>query len=217
MPLGGCVVEVGDVLQVGTTRRVVLDDRVVRCFPGPAAARPSYVDTFLYDAHPAMAQAVGDGALYALAPGRGFLAHREAGNRIHTYVVLDRPLEWFDGIDFADADTAKAVIAAEFEDWAPELVSLIADADSAPALRSIHQLPDRHRWERVPGVTLIGDAAHVTLPGGEGANVAMLDGAELGQAIAAHRDDSRPPSVPTRRSCSPAPRRKPSPHTRRSS
>jgi 2-polyprenyl-6-methoxyphenol hydroxylase-like FAD-dependent oxidoreductase len=33
------------------------------------------------------------------------------------------------------------------------------------------------------------DAGHVTLLGGEGANIAMLDGAELGQAIAAHPDD----------------------------
>ncbi|MBL7253807.1 FAD-dependent oxidoreductase [Paractinoplanes lichenicola] len=143
----------------------------------------SYVDTYLHDVdrrHPRAAAAVGAGALYALEPGQGFLAHREAGNVIHTYVVLSRPVEWF-----TRAALTRERVAAEFTGWAPELVALIAGSDTPPVLRSIHQLLDRHRWARTPGVTLLGDAAHVTVPGGEGANLAMLDGGELGQAIAA--------------------------------
>lgn len=158
----------------------------------PTYSGMSYIDVYTHDAenrHPETARLVGDGALYALIPGKGFLAHREAGDVIHTYVVLSRPLEWFADIDFEDADAARARIAAEFADWAPALVALITESDSAPVLRSVYELPDDHQWSRVPGVTLLGDAAHLTVPGGEGANLAMLDGAELAQAVAAHPEN----------------------------
>jgi 2-polyprenyl-6-methoxyphenol hydroxylase-like FAD-dependent oxidoreductase len=154
----------------------------------PEYAGMSYVETYLHDVdqrHPTAAATVGHGALYALIPGKGFLAHREPDDVIHTYVVLSRPPEWFADINFDDHATTRRRIAAEFDDWAPELTALISEGESAPILRSIHQLPDRHRWTRTPGVTLLGDAAHITVPGGEGANLAMLDAADLGQAIAA--------------------------------
>ncbi len=82
-----------------------------------------------------------------------------------------------------------ARVAAEFDGWASELTALITASDTAPVVRPLHTLPIGHRWDGVPGVTLIGDAAHLAAPDGEGANLAMLDGARLGQAIAAHPDD----------------------------
>ncbi len=158
----------------------------------PEYVGTSFVETYLHDAdarHPAAAAAVGGGALFSLAPGQGIFAHREAGNILHAYVALSRPAEWFAGIDFTDAAAATARVAAEFDGWAPALTALITDGETAPVLRTLHALPTRHRWDRVPGVTLLGDAAHLAPPAGEGANLAMLDGAELGQAIAAHPDD----------------------------
>ena len=160
-------------------------------------AKPEYVGTtfveiYLYNVdekHSAAAEAVGDGAMYAPAPGKAVAAHREAGDIVHTYVQLNRTAEWFAGIDFTDAAAATARVAAEFDGWAPELTALITDGETAPIPRAIHALPDEHRWDRVPGVTLLGDAAHLMAPSGEGANLAMFDGAELGRAIAAHPDD----------------------------
>ncbi|MFE3190334.1 FAD-dependent oxidoreductase [Nocardia sp. NPDC059240] len=161
-------------------------------------ARPEYVgatfvETYLRDAdarHPATAALVGAGAMYALTPGQGITTHREAGATLHTYVQLRRSAEWIAGIDFTDPATATATIAAEFEGWAPELTALITDSDTPPVARMIHTLPRGHRWDRVPGVTLLGDAAHLMPPSGDGANLAMLDAAELGRAIAAHPDDT---------------------------
>ena len=157
----------------------------------PQYTGTTFIETYLYDAddrHPATAEAVGDGAMYALTPGKGIVAHREAGAVLHTYVELNRPLEWVDNIDFTDA-TATARVAAEFDGWATVLTALITDGETTPIARPIYTLPDAHRWERTPGVTLLGDAAHLMAPSGEGANLAMFDGSELAQAIAAHPND----------------------------
>jgi len=101
----------------------------------------------------------------------------------------ERAEGWFAAVDFDDADAATARIAAEFDGWAPELTALISDGETAPVLRTLHTLPIGHRWDRVPGVTLLGDAAHLMPPNGEGANLAMYDGAALADAVAAHPAD----------------------------
>jgi 2-polyprenyl-6-methoxyphenol hydroxylase-like FAD-dependent oxidoreductase len=158
----------------------------------PEYVGTSFVETYLHDAdarHPEAAAAVGGGALFALAPGQGIFAHREANAVLHAYVALNRSVEWFAGIDFADSTAATGRVAAEFEGWAPALRALITDGANTPALRALYALPTGHRWERAPGVTLLGDAAHLAPPAGEGANLAMFDGAELAKAIAAQPDD----------------------------
>ncbi len=108
---------------------------------------------------------------------------------LHTYVQLKRPLEWIEAIDFADAEGARARVAGEFAGWAPELTALITDGETPPVARMIHSLPNAHRWERLAGVTLLGDAAHLMPPSGDGANLAMFDGAQLALALAAQPDD----------------------------
>lgn len=55
--------------------------------------------------------------------------------------------------------------------------------------QSITTLPLGLTWPSTPGITLLGDTAHLMPPVGQGANMAMLDGALLGVALAAHPHD----------------------------
>ncbi|MEV0840403.1 NAD(P)/FAD-dependent oxidoreductase [Actinocatenispora sera] len=164
-----------------------------------SAATPDYlgvtfVEIDLHDAdtrHPAAAAMAGRGSLFALGDGTGLLAHRETGGSLHVYAALPVPAGWADGIDFADRPAVQDAVLAHFTDWSDGLRALVAEADGPLVPRPLYGLPAGHRWSRVPGVTLLGDAAHLMSPfAGEGANNAMLDGAELGEALAAHRGDA---------------------------
>ena len=151
----------------------------------PAYAGISWVETFLFDAdnrHRSAAELVGAGSMFALAPGQGILAYREGDGNLHVYAQFRKPPEWLAGIDLARA-------VHEFDGWAPSLTALLTEGDTPLNPRAIYALPADHRWNRVPGVTLLGAAAHLVPPNGEGANVAMYDGAELGRLIAAHPED----------------------------
>ncbi|MFH8218147.1 FAD-dependent oxidoreductase [Streptomyces sp. NPDC018057] len=170
-----------------------------RIRPLVSAARPAYTGVSFVEAdlreadarHPVAAEVVGGGFFFALGAGRGFLAHRETHGDLHVYAAVVAPEDWLDGIDFTDTDTAKERVLDRFADWDKSLRSLVADADGPLVPRRIHALPVGHRWDRVPGVTLLGDAAHLMSPfAGEGANLAMLDGAELAGFLAARPDDT---------------------------
>jgi 2-polyprenyl-6-methoxyphenol hydroxylase-like FAD-dependent oxidoreductase len=162
-------------------------------------ARPTYtgisfVETDLLDAdtrHPRSAEVIGNGFFVCLGDERGFLAHRETDGSLHVYTGLKVDEGWVDTIDFTDPAVAKEAVLAYFEGWDESLRALVADADGLLVQRRIHALPVGHSWKRTPGVTLLGDAAHLMSPfAGEGANLAMFDGAELGLAIAAHVGDT---------------------------
>jgi 2-polyprenyl-6-methoxyphenol hydroxylase-like FAD-dependent oxidoreductase len=159
----------------------------------PVYTGMSFIEVDHHDAatrHPGPAKTVGAGMLFALGAGQGFLAHAETDGSLHIYIALSKPADWIDSVDWTDTAEGQAVLLDEFHDWAPEFHALITEADSALVPRTINALPLQHRWNRVPGVTLLGDAAHVMSPfAGEGANLAMLDGAELGKAIVAHPGD----------------------------
>ncbi|MFE2378438.1 FAD-dependent oxidoreductase [Streptomyces sp. NPDC059398] len=170
-----------------------------RIRPLLSAALPAYTGISLVEAdlpdadvrHPESAAVVGGGMLFALGERKGFLAHRESDGSLHIYAALTAPQEWISTVDFTGTESARAAVLEQFEGWDDSLRALVADAEGPLVPRLVHALPVGHRWDRVPGVTLLGDAAHLMSPlAGEGANLAMIDGAELGLALAAYPGDT---------------------------
>ncbi|GGS65511.1 monooxygenase [Nonomuraea spiralis] len=180
--------------------------------------RPHYtgitaVETSLDDVdarHPDLARLVGDGAMAVYGVNRSLVAQRNSGGHVKVYAQFRAPLDWHTnaerhlglnrhassnegadegaGLDLADAEAVRSGLLALFDGWAAPVLDLLRHG-AAFAHRPLYVMPVSHTWAHVPGVTLLGDAAHLMPPLGVGANLAMLEGAELAESIAAGSGD----------------------------
>jgi 2-polyprenyl-6-methoxyphenol hydroxylase-like FAD-dependent oxidoreductase len=135
---------------------------------------------------------VGRGNYWVFGDGLSLAAQRNGDGRVRIGVNFYNTAEdWFatSGIPFDDPAAARARLIDLLSGWDTRFHALIAACDDTVEPRSITTLPIGLTWPSTPGVTLLGDAAHLMPPVGEGANMALLDGALLGLALAAHPDD----------------------------
>ncbi|MGW1740533.1 FAD-dependent oxidoreductase [Nocardia sp. NPDC001965] len=142
--------------------------------------------------HPELAAMVGRGNYWVLGNGLSLAAQRNGDGRVRIGISFyNTAADWFttSGIPFDDPAAARARLIELLPGWHPRFTALIAACDETIVPRSITTLPVGLTWPSTPGVTLLGDAAHLMPPVGEGANMALLDGALLGLALAANPDD----------------------------
>ncbi len=162
-----------------------------RIRPAVSPVTPHYtgvtsVETSLDDVdtrHPGLARLIGDGSVAVYGVNRSLVAQRNSGGHVKVYAKFRAPLDWHADLDPADAEAVRSSLLALFDGWAAPVLDLLRHG-AAFVHRPVHVLPVSHTWTHVPGVTLLGDAAHLMPPLGAGANLAMLDGAELAESLA---------------------------------
>jgi len=133
--------------------------------------------------HPEAAKLVGHGTMFSFSNGTGIVGQRNGNAMLRIYAAFRTWPEETDRPNKTLANITKEQLISRFSGWAPKLLSLISNADRIIAVRPIVALPVGLNWRRRDGLTLIGDAAHAMPPLGVGVNLAMLDAAELAEAI----------------------------------
>ncbi|KAJ2960266.1 hypothetical protein NQZ79_g4444 [Umbelopsis isabellina] len=160
--------------------------------PLVSSAIPQYSGVKLIEAtianadqdYPETSKLVGPGTLWAMANNRSLMAQRNGDGTIRTYVCLRLPVDGLSHVDFSNVEATKTFFLEKFSDYDEPHKNLIRNSYILTP-RDIFILPTDHKWETRTGITLLGDAAHLMTPfAGEGANMAMWDGANLADAIA---------------------------------
>ncbi|MBT2501310.1 NAD(P)/FAD-dependent oxidoreductase [Curtobacterium sp. ISL-83] len=179
----------------------------------PAYTGVTFVDalfTRVSEQHPEIAALVGDGHMWANGDGRTLVLQRNSGDVVRGYISMRAELDWLasaglgiadgrggvvdaNGTQTTDTDRVRQALRERFADFSPTLLRIIDESEGTLPNRPIFALPTPTEWQHRDGITLLGDAAHVMSPfGGNGVNLALLDGAELARAVLSAVDEGTP-------------------------
>jgi 2-polyprenyl-6-methoxyphenol hydroxylase-like FAD-dependent oxidoreductase len=135
---------------------------------------------------PDLYKLVDKGSMFAFSESKSIMAQQLGNGRLNVSTWGTHPEEYikiFDG-KTNDPEFVKAKLMKEYENWHPQLLQIIEISDGPIVPRNLYMLPVGTNWKHHPGITMMGDAAHLMGPfAGEGVNLAMSDAMNLATAI----------------------------------
>ncbi|SDD98668.1 2-polyprenyl-6-methoxyphenol hydroxylase [Mucilaginibacter pineti] len=129
-------------------------------------------------------QLVNQANLMAMGNGATLAAQPRGDGGLTFYAASMYPENWEkdSGIDFNNTEEVQHYLIDHYENWNPVFFSLFKACQHFVP-RPLNYFPLENRWETKANITLIGDAAHLMPPNGEGVNLAMLDALDLSSCL----------------------------------
>ena len=133
---------------------------------------------------PDMYALVNKANLVAMGVGKSIAAQPRGDGGLTFYASSLYPEDWLEtsGIDFTNREDVCAYLTSFYEGWNPIFYTLF-QASTHFVPRPLTYFPLDQYWDAKANLTLIGDAAHLMPPSGEGVNTAMLDALDLSECL----------------------------------
>lgn len=134
---------------------------------------------------PIINQLLKGGKIYVHHDGKYLHLSSKGDGSLDFYISCKKDENWLSnsGIDFSNRLQILEWFKKEFSGWDNLWLELIENVSLPLLLRPQYCIPFNQSWETQPNITLLGDAAHLMPPSGEGVNLAMLDALELSEYL----------------------------------
>lgn len=129
---------------------------------------------------PEMHALLANANLMALGDGKGIGAQPRGDGGLTYYASAKYPEDW--NIDATNKNEVCDFLMEFYEGWNDTYFTLFQATDQF-TVRKLHYFPLDQTWQAHSNITIIGDAAHLMPPSGEGVNTAMLDALDLSEYL----------------------------------
>jgi len=125
------------------------------------------------------------GKISAMGDSKMIFASAKGDGSLDFYICRKTNINWAkeSGIDLKDNKQVLEWFKNEFNGWDNIWLELFDYENIEIIPRPLYSMPLEQHWETQPNITLLGDAAHLLPPNGEGVNTAMLDALDLTESL----------------------------------